>query len=159
MAKPRKLPLNVLLQAIDRRDLGWLSRQAEDVRKEFSAVTAIRFASNADDGVDAGVLLWTINQRVNRHLFDLHQHPDLSYRLLASCGLKRSVPRGRWLAGPRRSTDNAALRLLADYHPAANERELRLLLALYSRTEFAQFLSDCDIDEPEKYLSAYDKLS
>ena len=154
MAKPRKLPLSALLQAIDRRDLGWLMRQAEDVQKEFAPLTAIRFASNADDGIDAGVLLWTINQRVNRYLFDLHQHPDLSYRLLASCGLKRSVPRGRWLAGPRRTTDNAALRLLAEYHPVANERELRLLLALYSRPEFAQFLSDCGIEEPEKGRSA-----
>ena len=155
---PRKLDIMVLLNAIDQHDSDWLMAQPEDARKEFAPSVAMRWASNVSDSVEAAYMLWTINDRVNRHLFDLSQHPDLCYRLLASCGIKRSLHR-QWL-GPRRATDNLALSLLGEYHPSANETELRLLLSLYTRDTFADFLGDCGLDDEKskKYLIAYDKL-
>jgi hypothetical protein len=150
-----------LLRAADRRDGDWLAKQPEDARKEFAPLVAMRWATGVRDSGTAAYALWLINRRVNRHLFDFHQHPDLCYRLLASCGLALGdVP--EWLPGPRRTAgENAALRLLAEHHPMASDAELRMLLGSYSRDDFSQFLGDCGMpkDKVKDYLKAYDKLA
>lgn len=161
MSKDRKLDMFALLHAVDRRDGDWLMTQSEDARKEFSPLVAMRFATGVKDGVAAAYMLWLINHRVNRHLFDLQKHPDLCYRLLASCGCDRNLAR-EWLAGPKRTTgDNKALGLLAEHHPMASEAELRTLLSLYTRESFAALLSDCGFDKEQTkgYLKAYDTLA
>jgi hypothetical protein len=156
---PRKLDLNSLLRAIDRCDGDWLDAQPEDARKEFKPLVAMRFAASlSNDGIDAAYLLLRINDRVNRHLFDLPA--DLAFRLLASCGRKRPLPR-QWLAGPKHTmTANDALKLLAEHHPGASDAELRLLLSLYNREEFASFLDACGLtrEQSKSHLAAYDKL-
>jgi hypothetical protein len=161
LSKPRNLDIRALLNAVDRRDSDWLMAQPEAARKEFAPLVVMRWAAGVTDGVAAAYMLWLINHRVNRHLFDLHQYPDLCYRLLASCGLDRSLSR-EWLAGPQRTTGgNKALNLLAEHHPMANEPELRMLLSLYTRESFAELVSDCGIDKTDAkgYLKAYDKLA
>ncbi len=159
MTKTRKLDFSGLMRAIDRRQSGWLTAQPADVSKEFgaAALPAMRMASCGESGTDAAYALWSINQRVNYRMFDLSQkHPDLCYRLLASCGLDRYLSR-QWLAPRATSTSNAALKLLAEHHPTASDRELRMLLSFYTRETFAQFVADCGLKDQE-YLKAYDKI-
>ena len=161
MSKDRKLDIFALLRAVDNRDSDWLAAQPEDARKEFMPLVAMRWATGVPDGVAAVYMLWLINHRVNRHLFDLSKHPDLCFRLLASCGRNTHLSR-KWLAGPQRSTgDNKALGLLAEHHPMANDAELRMLLSLYTRDDFAILVSDCGIDKADAkdYLKAYDRLA
>jgi hypothetical protein len=149
------------MQAIDQRAFNWLASQPEDVRKEFAPLVAMRFAAGVqNDGPAAVYMLWLVNQRLNRHLFDLYQHPDLCFRLLASCGQGRMLRR-QWIKGPSRTaTDNAALQLLAEHHPLASERELRMLLSCHSRKQFADFVADCGIDkDADRYMKAYGKLA
>ena len=161
MSKARKLDIHALLNAVDRRDGDWLSEQPEDARNEFAPLVAMRWATGVTDGVAAAYMLWLINYRVNRHLFDLQKHPDLCFRLLASCGRNKRLSR-QWMAGPQRTMgDNKALGLLAEHHPMASETELRILLSLYTRESFADWLADCGIakDEAKDCLKAYDKLA
>lgn len=162
MSKARKLDIAHVLRAIDQRNFGWLDKQPEDARKEFAAVTAIRFVSAVrGDGAIAAYMLMMVNQRLNRHLFDLHKHPDLCFRLLASCGNGR-VLRHEWLKGPERAaSNNLALQLLAEQHPLANDHELLGLLSLYSRKQFADFLADCGITDKAAadHMKAYDRIA
>lgn len=150
------------LQAIDQRDFDWLAAQPEDVRKEFAAMVVMRFAASVrGDGASAAYMLWLVNKRLNGHLFDLHQYPDLCFRLLASCGTGRSMRR-EWIKGPgRTASDNIALQLLAEHHPLANDHELRGLLSLYSRKQFASLLADCGITDKaaDSHLKAYDQIA
>ena len=80
----------------------------------------MRWATGIRDAAEATYMLWLINHRVNAHLFDLDK--DLSFRLLASCGLHRAL-RHEWLRGTatNRSTANVACRLLAEQHPTASD--------------------------------------
>lgn len=147
---------------MDRGDANWLARQPEDARKEFSALVAMRWATCVQEGVAAAYMLWLINKRVNRHLFSLSDHPDLCFRLLASCGLQEHALRREWLKGPGNRVDNnAALSLLAEHHPMSNEMELRILLSQYSKQSFSEFVADCGIerDQAKKCMDAYAKLS
>lgn len=162
MSKARKLDIFHVLQAIDQRDFNWLSSQPEDARKEFAALTAIRWASAVrGDGLTAAYMLLLVNERLNRYLFDLHKYPDLCFRLLASCGCGRTL-RHEWIKGAERTvSDNVALQLLAEHHPLANDRELRDLLSLYTRKQFASFVADCGITDKaaDNHMKAYDKVA
>ena len=161
MKKERKLNFTALLRAVDNHDANWLAAQPEDARKEFSPLTAMRMATGVqNDGMAAVYMLWLINRRVNCHLFDLKE-PDLSFRLLASCGLQEGSLRREWLTGPRQASHaNLALDLLAKHHPTASEGELRMLLSLYSRKDFAVFAADTGHtkEQVNECLKAYDKL-
>ena len=161
MSKARNLDIFALLNAVDRGDGDWLSKQSEAARNEFAPLVAMRWATGVTDGVATAYMLWLINYRVNRHLFDLQKHPDLCFRLLASCGGKGRLAR-EWLAAPRRTIgDNKALGLLAEHHPMASETEMRMLLSLHTRDSFADWVADCGIakDKAKDYLKAYDKLA
>lgn len=150
------------LQAIDKRDFDWLAAQPEDARKEFAAMVVMRVAASVrGDGIISAYLLCLINQRLNRHLFSLHKYPDLCFRLLASCGLGKTLQR-EWIKGPARTvSDNIALQLLAEHQPLASDHELRGLLSLYSRKQFASFLADCGITDKaaDNHLKAYDQIA
>lgn len=144
------------MNAIDRHDSEWLTTQSDEVRGEFYPLVAMRWTSGLS-GPEAPLTCWLLNQRVNRHLFDLDK--DLSYRLLAACGLHRQL-RHTWLAAANPTGSNAAYQLLAEQHPAASDDELQVLLSLYTRDEFAQFVDECGLtkDEAKTYLTAYDKV-
>jgi hypothetical protein len=156
LSKQYKLDFRTLAAALDRRDIGWLAKQPEDVAKAFS-LNSLRFASGVIGKREALYALWLINRRANVHFFTLNDK-DLSYRLLASCGQGRL--RREWIAARRPSQGNAAVDALLDHHSLANEAEARMLLSLHSRASFAQFLADCGKmpDEMKACLNAYDKL-
>ena len=163
MAKPpHKLALGLLLNAFDRRDFNWLAQQPEDVRKEFRALTAMRIAATfTTDSDRAAEALWLVNERVNHHLFDLSsRHPDLLFRLLASCGSGRTARR-EWLTlPPRRSDTNKAIELLRQQHPLANNRDIEVLLSQYTRKSFAEFVADCGMidKEAKEIMNSYDAI-
>jgi hypothetical protein len=161
MAKKQyKLNLASLLNAIDRRDFNWLMQQPEDAIKEFSAFRALRFATSFEQNTDRTALaLWLFNERVNNHLFDLGKHPDLLFRLLASCGMGR-VQR-KWLQPTRRSETNKAMELLREHHPFANNSEIEILLSQYTRESFRDFIADCGKSDKElaEIIKAYDAIT
>jgi hypothetical protein len=156
----RKLELSPLLRAIDKRDSDWLSKQPDDARKEFSPVVIQRFVATVDDGPESAVMLWMVNERVNVHLFDLHKHPDLTYRLLASCGLGVLLNH-KWLAGPKRKAlSNKAYEFLEAHYPDASDSQLEFVMSQHTKKSFSVFLSDCGVQpgDAKDILKAYDKI-
>jgi hypothetical protein len=154
LSKPRKLDIFAALRAIDRHDFNWLATQPQDARQEFAPLVVMRWVSGVSDGAETAYMIWLVNDRLNHHLFDLE--PDLCFRLLASCGLGKSL-RYNWIKGPSRTIrSNLALALLAEHHPLVNEAELRMLLSMYSREQFAQFVADCGIPQAKDHMKAYD---
>lgn len=159
MSKERKLDIFQLLAAADLRQRDWLSKQPEDSRSAFAPIVVTRWAATVADGQEAACALWLVNERVNLHLFDLTRHPDLVYRLLASCGLGKKL-RHEWLDGKRAATRPAKLNeLIQEYHPEANDREIDMLIEQYDRTSFAEFVADTgkQPEEIKELLKAYDR--
>lgn len=157
----RKLELSALLRAIDNRDGDWFAKQPEDAKKEFAPLVIQRFVATVNDGPEASLMLVLVNERVNLHLFDLHKHPDLAYRLLASCGLGKML-KHQWLAGHKRKAENnKAYDLLAKQYPEANDRELTFLMAQHTKNSFADLLSERGIQaaEAKEIMQAYDKIN
>jgi hypothetical protein len=160
LAKKRNLEITALLRATDNGDGNWLAAQSDEAQKEFQPLVAMRWAAGVKDGMEAAYMLWLINKRVNLRLFDLYADKELSFRLLATCGVHRPL-RHEWLPMVRhKSTDNAAYHLLAKQQPAASDDELTMLLSLYDRETFKQLATDCgqNKDEIKTSMAAFDKV-
>lgn len=156
----RKLDIFALLKAMDKCDGSWFSKQPEDAQKEFAPVVAIRWAATVKDGEYSPLMLSLINERVNAHLFDLYKHPDLVFRLMASCGLGVSLAH-QWVAGIKRKADtNKAFEILAKHYPEANDQELDYVMSCHTKASFSEFLSQCGIqpDQAKEIMKSYDKI-
>lgn len=160
MAKQYKMKLFDVTNAIDRRDFNWLARQPEDVAKEFNGFITLRMAASfAQDSDRTAEALWLLNERVNNHLFDLGKHPDLVFRLLATCG--RGSLRRKFMKPPRRANGtNKAVELLQKHYPFANHREIGVLLSQHTRESFQSFVADCGKSNTElnEIMQSYDAI-
>jgi hypothetical protein len=158
--KERKLDIFDVLRATDRRNGNWLHQQPDDAQKEFAPLVVMRWAATVVDGPGAAYMLYMVNDRVNCHLYEFYNHPDLVFRLLASCGLG-NVQKHQWLAGtPRKATGNAAANLVREHYPEASDPEIDLLLSLFDRNSFKQFVDECGVqpDDAKGVMNAYVKL-
>jgi len=162
MAKSYKLNIFQALAKIDQCEGGWLAKQPDAVRREFIPLTALRWTVSVPDSEMACYNLWLVNERVNIHLWKLQQrHPDLLFRLLASCGFGTALEH-RWLAGPGgRGVADKARALVADMHPECNDDEITTLLSLHDRVSFKQFIDECGVqpDDAKAILAAFNGQS
>ena len=158
------LNMKDLMRAIDTRNFDWLSRQSDEAQKEFVPFVILRWAATIKDGAGSGYLLWMINLQSNNDLFAVSaKHPDLVYRLMASCGLG-IVQDHRWLPGtPLRKAvqKNLAFNFIAERYPEISDVEVMLLLGQYTRDEFQQLLTECGIQsrDAKDVMKAYDSLA
>jgi hypothetical protein len=158
--KERKLDIFDVLRATDRRDGNWLNQQSDDARKEFTPLVVMRWAATVVDGPESAYMLYMVNERVNCDLYVFYRHPDLVFRLLASCGLGK-VKKHQWLAGPtRKPQSNPAFNLLHEQYPEASDGEINLLLSLFDRVSFKQFVDECGVqpDDAKGVMISYDRL-
>ena len=105
-------------------------------------------------------MLLMVNELMNVHMFDLYTHPELVYRLLASCGTGKTL-KHQWLAGhKRKSENNKAFQLLEKHYPEANDRELDILMSKYTKVSFAKFVDDCGMSvESKDIMKDYAKIN
>jgi hypothetical protein len=158
--KESKLPLGPLLNAIDTHQGEWLSGQPSEARADFNPTVIIRMISdlpNTDAGATALVLL---NERVNLRLYSLGKHPDLVFRLMASCGIGRRQ-RHRYLKAPKkRGVANKAHKLMLSWYPEANDAEVAILLKALDLAGFEQMLDESGMQadgERKKILDDFKK--
>ena len=158
MKKPVKHKLDIFetLAAIDRHDTDYLSKQPEESRKGFASPVVLRWASAAQGPARDWYLL-AVNERANIHHYEMHQHPDLQYRLLASCGLGKKE-RHDWIATSK-SGEKAKRDFVLRYYPEANALEISIILQhLAEGDNLAEFLNGTGLqnDEIKKIKKAFE---
>jgi len=80
-----KLPLNDVLNAIDRRDYDWYSKLSDDDKKKWSSWLFLRYASSVK-GSGAGEALLATNDFVNKHYTDCYKHEEVIWKLMCLTG-------------------------------------------------------------------------
>lgn len=154
-----KLDIFETLAALDTRQFDFLDNKPEDVRKGFAPVVVLRWMSAiTPDGEISDAMLVQVNEAVNHGFFDIADHPDLQYRLLASCGFGQRF-RHQWIPVAKQKKGGSSLfDFLSTYWPEANKTELNILLAQFTRESFHQFVYGCGLDpvETKGILNAYD---
>jgi len=152
----RKFDIFEAMAAIDRRDGAWFASQSEEARKEFAAPVFLRWISAINNPSLAGDVLLDTNAFVNMHMWDLDD-AELTFRLAALCGTNRRQ-KHEWIPMPgRQRSNNKARDLVATYNPSANDAEIDLLMRLYNRESFSDFVDETATNDAKDILKAYDK--
>ena len=116
------------LDAIDKRDMTYLDNLSLEERKSFHPPVVMRWESSAP-GRAQDWYLCAVNERVNQHLYDLYDHPGLTYRLMASCGVGRQ--KHQWIAASPNSS-RGKKEFAQQHYPGANDLEISIILQHFS---------------------------
>jgi hypothetical protein len=155
MKKERKLDLfNDVMPAVDKRDIGFLSRQPDDAKKEFAPPVVLRCASIVT-GPQAENYIWLVNELANIDFHVLYQHPDLQYKLIALCGSGK-VQRHQWIAPAKVSRSSSKVHaFISEFHPLASDREIDILIDLHTKETFTDFVHQSGVS-PEQSKALID---
>jgi hypothetical protein len=159
--KEYKLKIGDVMAAVDRNDGSWLSKQKEDDREGFVPYTFIRWVSSIENVSRAEDVIGATNYYLNPYMLTYsEEHPELAFRLGALCGTGKRE-KHIWVPPAKRPiVNNKARDLVAQYNPLANDDEIDMLLRLYTRDSFKEFINDAGLVDAEakETLAAYDKL-
>ncbi len=135
-----KLDIFKTLSAIDQKNYNYLKDQPDESKKGFAPPVVLKWASCVSNGAAAERQVWLINHRANINFWDIYEHPDLQYRLLASCGNGKNQ-RHIWINIPAKKKNMAPVYdFMRDIYPYANNRELEMLLSKYAPQEFNELV-------------------
>lgn len=151
-----------VLTGIERHDYELLERQTDETRKSFAPPVVLRWLSAVRNAEARDILLMLVNERANLDFFAIGDHPDLQYRLMASCGLGLNPRDHQWIPMPARAKPKSAVHaFLAEHFPEANLAELDLLLGQFTRESFTDFLHECGLSPADEKtaLDAYDRYT
>lgn len=156
----RKLDIFEAMEALDLRRGDWFAAQPEDARKSFAPPVFLRWASTVGDGVQAEAMLERVNERVNLCMWTHAQdHPELVFRLAASCGTGRRQ-RHAWVPMTAKRQKASRVRaFVAEQNPGINDIEIDIVLSGHTRRSFAEYVESCGVDpsEAKEVIKAHDK--
>lgn len=145
--KVAKIPLRDMLNALDRNDFDFYSRLDKDQKKAFSPWLAMRYASSAN-GNDAYHYLLMINDIVNVDFSALSKHPELQWKLLATCGIGHTSYHPYIQPGKKRVKSKLHKFILTLY-PTLNEQERDLLIEMNDKNDIIQLAKDNGFSDKE----------
>jgi len=144
--KKNNIPLKDITAAIDRCDFDFYSRLSKEDKKAFSPWMVMRYASSAR-GTDAYHYLLMVNDIVNVDFNTLKNHPELQWKLLATCGIGHNtfhpwVPPGK---GKKAATKVG--KFLHQVFPTLNRKEVELLEQINSKDDLKELAKDHGLDD------------
>jgi hypothetical protein len=138
---PDKLPLNNILNALDKKDMGFYDRLSAEHRKQLTPFLLNRYMSivRGKEELHAYYLMAT-NQRVNKNYFDLAKHPKLVWQLLCTVSPGMGNQYHQWIGFKKKTSDTKARKILADFYPNYKEDELNLLVSITTVQELKELV-------------------
>jgi len=148
--KERKLDLfREVLPALDRRNLGWYGTLSDEQKKEYSPWLLQRYATAVENNPDAHeYFIQAFNERSNKHMNDLKNHPELLWMLQASCGVGRNYRRS-WLGAGKRVPKDRVTEFISELYPAAGEEEIDLMRAINDEKDLREIAEQMNFKRSE----------
>lgn len=156
-----KLDIFETLASIDKRDFGFYDRLTEEQRKGFAPPVILKWVSGIQgDGNTAEQYIWLTNQ-ANINFWDIYDHPELQYKLMASAGRGRNQ-RHKWIPLPKNGMkSDKVTKFLSQFWPDANDTEMKIILNQYTRETFIAFVYSAGLtpEEEKEIIDAYDRYA
>ena len=146
-----KLPLNDVLNAIDRRDFDWYSNLSDDMKKKWSSWLFVRYTSSVKGSGAADALLNT-NEFVNKYYTDLYKHEELMWKLMCLTGSGKKQFH-EWIKPPTSTKKKDKVsEFISETFPHMKSDEIELYRKLNSDDDIKRMaidmgMLDKDVDE------------
>lgn len=149
MSETPKLDIKVEMAQADLRNKDFYASLEPEMQKQFSPFVAMRWLSAVPD--NSPMKDWYIimvNDIVNWHFWDLQQHPELQWKLMAAagCGQKQFH---NWIPMPKRKKIGKIAEYLLKWYPSYNDQELAIIMSGMDRDGFEQFVKSTGADDKE----------
>lgn len=147
MSKHKLDMFKQVLPNLDKHNLDYFNTLDEDEQKGFAGVVAMRWMSCAP-GTYGDWYLISTNQRANPRFYEMHKHPELQWKLLASNGHGGTV-RHQWIGNAKRPSDAALSEFIMRFWPRANTMEVETILRQFDKESFSYFVDGTGVDSDE----------
>ena len=159
--KKYKLDIGEVMQALDRRDIGYFSRLTDEEKKSYTPLVLMRFMSSLNaQNPNAAYAVMAVNDLVNVGFWNLSKHPELQHLLLCLTGVggKQFRP---WLAAKNSKKSNKIDQWLMEKYPHLNEDEVSILKSTYDDKSWAKFVKGSGATDAEvkEMVEAWKKQS
>lgn len=147
-----RLDIREVLAQLDRRSMRYFEELTEAEQKAFEPYVVMRFLSAAGEDEDLDLTHYqisSVNAVANRHYSVVSRHPELQWKLLASCGLgtKRYHP---WVPpGKRGRRTNRLDDLLRRFAPMASPGEIAILKRVNAPADLLALAEDYALPESD----------
>lgn len=148
--KERKLDIfQEVLPGIDRRNMDFWNGITDEQKKEFSPWLIQRWAASAEGspGVQE-YFIQAVNERSNINMKELKDHPELQWKLLASCGIKKTYRRS-WIGAAKGIKKDRVTEFIAELYPSAGEQEIELMRVINDESELKQIAEQMNLKRSE----------
>jgi hypothetical protein len=158
MSETPKLDIMVEMANADLRNKDFYANLEPDLQKQFSAYPAMRWLSTVSDKSPMkDWYLIMVNNIVNENFWQLGDHPELQWKLMAvaGCGQKQYHA---WIPPAKRKKISKISEYFLRWYPSYNDQELAILMSGMDRDGFEQFVKSTGADDAERkeLLKVYD---
>jgi len=158
MSETPKLDIFDEMAHADLRNKDFYANLDPDLQKQFSPIVAMRWLSAVQDSsVMKDWYLIMVNDVVNWHFWEIRDHPELQWKLMAAagCGQKQ---RHAWIPMAKRKKIGKIAEYMLRWYPSYNDQELAIIMAGMDRDGFEQFVKSTGADDKElkELLKDYD---
>lgn len=141
-----KIPLNDVLNAIDRRDFGWYSRLSVEHKKKWSSWLFVRYVSSVK-GSKSGDALLDTNEFVNKYYNDLYKHDELIWKLMCLTGTGKKQFH-EWIKPPTSTKKKDKISaFIAEQYPHMKSDDIELFRHLNSDDDIKRMAVDMAMDD------------
>jgi hypothetical protein len=144
-----KLNIANEMRAFDNKDRNFYNDLTEEERKKFSNYLMIRWGSSVQGSTELQqYYLLSCNENLNKHFFDLSQHPELQWLSATTVSPGLGTFRHDWIKQKKReSSNNKAVKFLRQIYPTYSEDELELLAKINDTADLKQLAKEHGWDD------------
>jgi hypothetical protein len=135
-----KLNIANEMRAFDNKDRDFYKNLTDEERKKFSNYLMIRWGSSVQGSTELQqYYLLSCNENLNKHFFDLAQHPELQWLSATTVSPGMGTFRHDWIKQKKREgSSNKAVKFLRQIFPEYKEDELELLARINTTEDLKQ---------------------
>lgn len=131
------------MRVFDNKDRDFYNSLTEEERKKFSAFLMIRWGSSVSGSTDLQEFyLISTNQRLNKHFFVLHKHPQLQWLMASSVSPGMGNFRHNWISPKKKEagSSNSIKKQLLELFPNRKTDEIELLAEITTKKDLDNYL-------------------
>lgn len=137
-----KLDIRNEMTQFDSKNRAFYDSLSDDEKKKFSNYLMIRWGSCVSGTADMQeYYLLSLNQRLNKHFFELHRHPKLQWLCATTVSPGLGSQRHNWISPKKKSGSDPKIRKEIDrLYPHLKDDEIELLAQITSKEELKNHL-------------------
>lgn len=137
-----KLSINNEMAQFDNKNRDFYNELTAEEKKKFTTFLMIRYGSSVTGGRDLQEFyLIATNERLNKHFFSMHRHPQLQWLMATTVSPGMGTHRHNWISNKKKEVSTTGIKKqLAEIYPSLKDDELELMAQLNTKKDIDEYL-------------------